>query len=185
MARLAKRYVSEIKPQLGKELGITNPMAIPRLSKVVVSMGTGSPMVDKKRLDAVQGDLARITGQKPQVRRARRSVSNFKIRSGMEVGCRVTLRGRRMYEFLDRVINVVIPRVRDFRGLNPRSFDVRGNYSMGLADQSVFPEIDLGRMTYTQGMNITLVTTAGNDSDARALLATLGMPFRKTDEQSN
>ncbi len=185
MARLAKRYTNEIKPLLGKELGITNPMAIPRLSKVVVSMGTGSPMVDKNLLSAVEGDLARITGQKPQVRRARQSVSNFKLRAGMEVGCRVTLRGRRMYEFLDRVINVAIPRVRDFRGLNPRSFDGRGNYSMGLADQSVFPEIDLSRINYNQGMNITLVTTAGNDSDARALLATLGMPFRKTDEQTN
>ncbi len=185
MARLAKRYVNEIKPQLGKELGITNPMAVPRLSKVVVSMGTGSPMVDKNRLAAVQADLARITGQRPQIRRARRSVSNFKIRDGMEVGCRVTLRGRWMYEFLDRVINVAIPRVRDFRGLNPRSFDGRGNYSMGLADQSIFPEIDVSKVTYNQGMNITLVTTARNDSDARALLATLGMPFRKTDEQGN
>ena len=166
-------------------MGIKNPMAVPRLTKVVVSMGTGSPVVDKKRLPAVSADLGRITGKKPQVRRARRSVSNFKLRRGYEVGCRVTLRGKRMYEFVDRLVNAAIPRMRDFRGLNPRSFDGRGNYSMGIADQTIFAEIDLAKITYSHGMNVTFVTTAGTDSDARELLTCLGMPFRKTEEPVN
>ncbi|HNQ22765.1 MAG TPA: 50S ribosomal protein L5 [Phycisphaerae bacterium] len=178
MARLWERYKQEIQPQLMSELGISNPLAVPRLEKVVVSAGTGSPASDKTRLGVVMEDLARITGQKPQMRRAQKAVSNFKLRKGMEVGCRVTLRGRRMYEFVDRLINVAVPRLRDFRGLNPQSFDGRGNYSMGLPDQLVFPEIDAAKVTVNQGMNITFVTTARTDAQARRLLARLGMPFR-------
>lgn len=185
MARLLERYKSEIQPELREELDIKNLMAIPRLTKVVVSMGTGSPMQDKNRIGVAVADLAQITGQKPQVRRARKAVSNFKTRKGMDIGCRVTLRGKRMYEFVDRLINAAIPRMRDFRGLNPRSFDGHGNYSIGIADQSIFPEIDTAKITYNQGMNITFVTTARNDSDARALLSRIGMPFRGTREQSN
>ena len=184
MARLLERYKNEIVSALQSELGITSLMEVPRLSKVVVSMGTGSPTVDKNRLPAATQDLARITGQRPQVRRARQSVSNFKLREGNEVGCRVTLRGRRMYEFVDRLFNAAIPRLRDFRGLNPRSFDGRGNYSLGIPDQSIFAEIDLGKITYTQGMNITLVTTAGNDAHSKVLLMSLGMPLRKSEEAS-
>ena len=184
MARLYARYTKEIMAELMEALGVANVMAIPRLSKVVVSMGTGSPVTDKKRLPAATADLARITGQKPQVRRAIKAVSNFKLRRGYEVGCRVTLRGQRMYEFSDRLFNAVIPRLRDFRGLNPKSFDGRGNYSMGIPDQTVFAEIDIAKVTYNQGMNITFVTTARNDSDARELLMRLGLPLRKTGEQA-
>ncbi len=179
MARLMERYRDEIHSQLREELGIANPMATPRLTKVVVSMGTGSPTVDRNRGPAAAADLAVITGQKAEMRSAKKSVSNFKVRDGYDVGCRVTLRGRRMYEFVDRLINACVPRLRDFRGLNPKSFDGRGNYSMGVPDQSVFPEIDASKITYSQGMNVTFVTTASSDADARALLAKLGMPFRK------
>lgn len=184
MARLLDRYKQEVVPELMRVLEIQNLMAVPRLEKVVVSMGTCSPTQDKNRLPAIAEDLTRITGQKAQMRRARRSVSNFKIRKGYEIGCRVTLRGKRMYEFVDRLVNAAIPRLRDFRGLNPRSFDGRGNYSLGIPDQSIFAEIDLAKVTYNQGMNITLVTTAENDSDARELLMRLGMPLRRTEEQA-
>ncbi|RME38560.1 MAG: 50S ribosomal protein L5 [Planctomycetota bacterium] len=184
MARLLEKYRNEIAPKLQQALGLDNPMAVPRLVKVVVSMGTGSPTQDRNRLPAVAEDLAKITGQKPLIRRARKSVSNFKIRRGYDVGCMVTLRGRRMYEFVDRLFNAAIPRMRDFRGLNPRSFDGHGNYTMGIADQSIFAEIDLANITYTQGMNITFVTSAKTDAAARALLTELGMPFRKTEEQA-
>jgi large subunit ribosomal protein L5 len=185
MARLLERYRQEVRPELKAALGVRNLMAIPRLKKVVVSMGTGSPTQDKNRLPAVVDDLAKITGQKPQIRRARRAVSNFKTRKGYEVGCRVTLRGARMFEFVDRLVNAAIPRMRDFRGLNPRSFDGRGNYSMGIADQSIFAEIDLSKITYNQGMNITFVTSATDDANARELLTRLGVPFRRTEEQAN
>lgn len=182
MARLLDKYRKEIAPELKDSLKIANPMAIPRLQKMVVSMGTGSPVQDKNRLGAAVADLSRITGQKAQIRRARTSVSNFKIREGYEVGCRVTLRGKRMYEFLDRLIHAAIPRTRDFRGLNPRSFDGRGNYSMGVADQSIFAEIDLAKISYSQGMGITFVTSARDDLAARELLTRLGLPFRKTEQ---
>ncbi len=185
MARLLERYRDEIKPELQSALGLKNPMAVPALEKVVVVMGTGSPTVDKKRLPAAVEDLGRITGQKPQIRRAARAVSNFKTRKGMDIGCRVTLRGKRMYEFVDRLFNAAIPRLRDFRGLNPRSFDGRGNYSMGVPDQSVFCEIDLGKMVYSQGMHITFVTSAENDTHARALLTRLGMPLREGEDEDN
>lgn len=185
MARLLDRFKTEIHPQLQKELGIENPMAVPKLRKVVVSMGTGSPQQDKNRLPAAVDDMTKITGQKPQVRRARVAVSNFKVREEMEIGCRVTLRNKRMYEFIDRLFNAVIPRLRDFRGLNPKSFDGRGNYSMGLADQSIFSEIDFAKITTSQGMNITFVTSAQSDEEARALLTSLGLPLRRTEEQEN
>ena len=184
MARLLERYKQEITPELKRVLDIKNPMAVPRLQKVVVSMGTGAPTQDKNRLPAASADLARIAGQQPQVRRARRAVSNFKTRRGYEIGCRVTLRGKRMYEFVDRLINAAIPRMRDFRGLDPRSFDGRGNYSMGVADQSIFAEIDLAKITYSQGMNVTFVTSTNKDAEAHELLTRLGMPFRKTEEQA-
>lgn len=185
MGRLLEQYRKAIRTELAGELEIKNPMAIPRLRKVVISMGTGSPTVDKNRAGAALADLTSIAGQKPQPRRARKSVSNFKVRDGYEVGCRVTLRGRRMYEFVDRLVNAAIPRMRDFRGLNPRSFDGRGNYSIGIPDQSIFPEIDLAKMTYNQGMNVTFVTSAGNDAHGRALLTKLGLPFRETQDQKN
>ena len=183
MARLLEKYRQEIAPELQSELGIKNPMAVPALKKVVVVMGTGSPVQDKNRLPAAAQDMAKITGQKAQLRRAKKAVSNFKTRKGYEVGCRVTLRGKRMYEFVDRLFNAAIPRTRDFRGLNPRSFDGRGNYSMGVADQSIFSEIDIAKVTFTQGMHVTLVTSAKNDSDGRALLARMGLPLRESGEQ--
>ncbi len=184
MARLMEQYKATIAGELQQELKIANCMAIPRLQKIVVSMGTGSPVADKNRLAAASADLAKISGQKPQIRRSRMAVSNFKLRKGYEVGCRVTLRGKRMYEFMDRLVNAAIPRLRDFRGLNPKSFDGRGNYSMGLADQSIFAEIDLAKVSYNQGMNITFVTSATSDAAARELLSRMGMPFRKTEEQA-
>ena len=183
MARLLERYNTELVTQLQDSLGIANRLAVPRLRKVVVAMGTGSPAQDKTRLPAAIEDLAKITGQKPQVRRARTAVSNFKTRKDMDVGCRVTLRGKRMYEFVDRLVNAAIPRMRDFRGLNPRSFDGRGNYSMGVPDQTIFSEIDMTKITHSQGMHITFVTTARDDAQARALLTSLGVPLRKTEEQ--
>ena len=185
MARLMDSFRQEIAPALKEELGIDNPMAVPRLTHVVVSMGTGSPTQDKNRLPAAAEDMARITGQKAQIRRAKKAISNFKLRRDYEVGCRVTLRGRRMYEFVDRLFNAAMPRMRDFRGLNPKSFDGHGNYSMGIPDQSIFAEIDLSKVTYTLGMNVTFVTTARNDAHARALLTRLGLPLRRTEEPTN
>jgi large subunit ribosomal protein L5 len=181
MARLLEHYRTAVAPELKSALAIENPMAVPQLKKVVITMGTGTQ--DKNRLPAVMEDLAKITGQKPQIRRARQSVSNFKLRKDMEIGCKVTLRGRRMYEFCDRLFNSAIPRLRDFRGLNPKSFDGRGNYSMGVPDQAIFPEIDIGKVTFSQGMDITFVTTAKNDIQGRELLTRLGLPLRRTGEQ--
>jgi len=185
MARLLDRFRTELSGQLQAALEIQNPMAVPRLQKVVVAMGTGSPATDKTRITQAVEDLARITGQKPQIRRARTAVSNFKTRKDMEIGCRVTLRGKRMYEFVDRLFNAAIPRLRDFRGLNPKSFDGRGNYSMGIPDQSIFSEIDPTKLAHSQGMHITFVTSAKDDSQARALLTSLGLPLRKTEEPEN
>ncbi len=183
MARLLEQYKAQILPSLREDFGIRNELAVPRLRKVIVSMGLGKALQDKKRLPAAADDLAKITGQKPVICRARKSVSNFKLRTGYEIGLKVTLRGRRMYEFVDRLINLAIPRMRDFRGLSPDAFDGRGNYSMGIADQSVFPEIDINKVEYPQGMNITLVTSATTDEQARSLLSKLGMPFRRTGGQ--
>ncbi|HEY3242629.1 MAG TPA: 50S ribosomal protein L5 [Phycisphaerae bacterium] len=183
MARLLDQFKNEIAPQLGAELGRTNPLATPRLQKVVVSMGVGKAKEDKKVMAAATADLGRITGQRPVIRKARKSVSNFKLREGMDIGCMVTLRGKRMYEFVDRLINVAIPRMRDFRGLSPDSFDGRGNYTMGVGEQTIFPEIDIDKVEFAQGMNITFVTTAKNDAEARRLMSMLGMPFRRTEAQ--
>lgn len=179
MARLLEQYKKEILPKLRQELQRDNVLSMPKLQKIIVSMGVGRAVEDKKRLDAAAKDLSILAGQRPVICNAKKSVSNFKLREGVPIGCKVTLRARRMYEFLDRLISVVIPRVRDFRGLNPQAFDGHGNYSLGLTEQSVFPEIDLDRIDYPQGMNITIVTTAKNDSEGRCLLAHLGMPFKK------
>lgn len=178
MARFKNIYKSQLLARLKEEFGYTNTMAVPRLEKVVVSMGVGKAVQEKKYLEAARQDLMMITGQKPAVCKAKKSVSNFKVRAGQETGLKVTLRGERMYEFMDRLISLAIPRVRDFRGLNPSSFDGRGNYSMGLSEQSVFPEINPAKVELQQGMNITFITTAKTDKEARSLLAGFGMPFK-------
>ena len=180
MARLRDLYNSKIVPELIKEFGYKNPMAVPRMEKIVVSMGVGKAIQDKRFLELAKNDLMMITGQMPVVCKAKKSVAGFKVRKGMETHLKVTLRGVRMYEFMDRLISLAIPRVRDFRGLNPNSFDGRGNYSMGLAEQSVFPEINPAKVEFQQGMNITFVTTAKTDEEARKLLALFGMPFRSS-----
>jgi large subunit ribosomal protein L5 len=178
MARLLEKYRNEVLPVLMEQAGTGNRMAVARLDKIVVSMGVGKAVQDKKLLDLAAKDLATITGQKAQVCKARKSVSNFKLRKDMPIGLKVTLRGQRMYEFLDRLIHIAIPRIRDFRGLNPRGFDGRGNYCLGLSEQTVFPEIDPTTVEFAQGMNVCIATTAGDDREARELLQGLGMPFR-------
>ena len=178
MARMMEKYRGEVLPNLLKEAGTSNPMAVPRLQKIVISMGVGRATEDKKRIDMAGKDLATIAGQKPLVCKAKKSVSNFKVRQGQDTGLKVTLRGHRMYEFLDRLINVAIPRIRDFRGLNPQSFDGRGNYSMGVSEQTIFPEIDAAAVEWPQGMNITMVTTAKSDRECREFLKQMGLPFR-------
>ena len=178
MVRLLEQYRNEIVPSLKEKLGRDNIHSLPRLQKIVVNMGVGRAIQDRKILDEVVGHLAQLTGQKPQVTRARKSVAAFKLREGNEVGCRVTLRGIRMYEFLDRLITLALPRVRDFRGLNPKAFDGRGNYSLGLNEQMVFPEVDPDSVKNNQGMNITIVSTAGTDDEGRILLREFGMPLR-------
>ncbi len=177
MARLKDLYKSKVIQELTKEFGYKNSMAVPRMKKVVISMGVGRATQDKKFLESAKKDLTMITGQMPLVCKAKKSVSNFKVREGVETGLKVTVRGVRMYEFMDRLISLAIPRVRDFRGLNNKSFDGRGNYSMGLVEQSVFPEINVGKMEFQQGMNITFVTTAQTNDEARKLLELFGMPF--------
>lgn len=179
MARLKDLYKSKIVPELIKEFGYKSPMAVPRMEKIIVSMGVGKATQDKKFLELAKKDLMMITGQMPLVCKAKKSVSNFKVRKGDETSLKVTIRGDRMYEFMDRLINLAIPRVRDFRGLNPNSFDGRGNYSIGLAEQSVFPEINPAKIEFQQGMNITFVTTARTDEQARKMLSLFGMPFRE------
>jgi large subunit ribosomal protein L5 len=178
MARLLEQYRNQVVPALKEKLGRDNVHSLPRLQKIVVNMGVGRANQDRKILDEVIGHLAQLTGQKPQITRARKSVAAFKLREGNEVGCRVTLRGRRMYEFLDRLISLALPRVRDFRGLNPKAFDGSGNYSLGLNEQMVFPEVEPDSVKTTQGMNITLVSTAKTDDEGRMLLRELGMPLR-------
>ncbi len=178
MARLRDLYKAKIVAELTKEFGYTTVMAVPKVEKIVISMGIGKATQDKKYIELARKDLAMISGQLPAVCKAKKSVSNFKVRQGQETGLKVTLRGTRMYEFLDRLINLAVPRVRDFRGLDPNSFDGRGNYSMGLSEQSVFPEINAAKVEFQQGMNITFATTAGTDEEARRLLSLFGMPFR-------
>ncbi|MEX0938043.1 MAG: 50S ribosomal protein L5 [Pirellulales bacterium] len=179
--RLQETYVNELAPALAKQLGCSNVHAIPRLEKIVVSMGVGSAATEKKHLDEAVDAMAHITGQKPLVTRARKSVAGFRLREGMPIGCKVTLRGTRMYEFLDRLISIALPRVRDFRGLNPDAFDRHGNYSLGLVEQLVFPELNPDKFTRVQGMNVTIVTSADKDDHARELLRGFGMPFRTED----
>jgi large subunit ribosomal protein L5 len=176
--RLKEEYETTIKPSMMAEFGYDNPMRIPRLDKIVVNMGVGEAIADSKKLKSATGELALITGQRPVVTKAKRSIATFKLREGMTIGCKVTLRRDRMYEFLVRLINVVLPRVRDFRGLNDKSFDGRGNYAMGLKEQLVFPEIDYDSVDDMRGMDIVICTTAKTDQEARALLRGFNMPFR-------
>lgn len=178
MVRLLQQYREQVVPTLQERLGQKNALAVPRLEKIVVSMGIGRATQDRKLLGEALGHLAQLTGQQPHVTRAKKAVSAFRLRQGMEVGCRVTLRRRRMYEFLDRLITLALPRVRDFRGLNPRAFDGHGNYSLGLNEQLVFPEIHPDSVQNVQGMNITIVTTAKTDEEGRMLLRELGLPIR-------
>jgi len=181
--RLQEKYEQEILPELSKKLGRKNRLSLPRLQKLVVNMGVGDAITDKKFLDEAVDALTQITGQKPQVTRARVSVAGFRLREGVPIGCKVTLRGRRMYEFLDRLISLALPRVRDFRGLSGTAFDGRGNYSLGLTEQLVFPELNPDKFHRVQGMNITMVTSADSDDEARELLAGFGMPFKREEEK--
>ncbi len=178
-ARLKERFAKEVAPVLMKEFSIKNPMAVPRLEKIVVNMGVGEATQNAKVLDPAVNELGQITGQKPVVTRAKKSIASFKLRAGMPIGAMVTLRGEHMYEFFDRLVNVALPRVRDFRGVSTRSFDGRGNYTLGLREQLMFPEIDYAKVDKARGMNVTIVTTARNDNEARALLKHMGMPFRQ------
>jgi large subunit ribosomal protein L5 len=178
MARLKERYQKEIAPSLAKEFGIENPMAVPRLDKIVLNMGMGEAIANAKVLDTAVTELTSIAGQKPVITKAKKSIASFKLRQGMPIGVMVTLRGERMYEFFDRLVSVALPRVRDFRGVSPKAFDGRGNYTIGIREQLIFPEIDFNKVDKLRGMNISIVTTARNDDQARALLKSLGMPFR-------
>jgi large subunit ribosomal protein L5 len=177
MARLREHYDAVIKPQLMESFGYKNPHEVPRVTKVVLNMGVGEAIVDNKKVDAAAGELTQIAGQKPIVIKARKSVATFKLREGMRIGCKVTLRRERMYEFIDRLVTIALPRVRDFRGLNPKSFDGRGNFTMGLKEQIVFPEIDYDKIDEIRGMDISIITTAKTDDEARALLKGFDFPF--------
>ncbi len=179
MARLKEKYRNEIAPAIGKEFGIVNPMAIPKIEKIVVNMGIGEAIANSKILDTAVEELKSVTGQKPVITKAKKSIAAFKLRQGMPIGTMVTLRGDRMYEFLDRLISVALPRVRDFRGISGKAFDGRGNYTLGIREQLIFPEIDFNKVDKTRGMNISIVTTAKTDEQARSLLKALGMPFRQ------
>jgi len=179
MARYAEKYTKEILPELSKKFGRTNVNSLPKLQKICINMGVGKALLDKNRMTEAVDQLTLIAGQKAQVTQAKIAVSGFRLREGYDIGCRVTLRGKRMYEFFDRLINLALPRIRDFRGVNPKSFDGNGNYSMGLAEQLVFPEVDPDKVHFTQGMDITVCTSATNDEEARELLKLFGMPFRE------
>lgn len=179
MARLKEKYKKEVAPALAKEFDIKNPMAVPKIEKIVVNMGLGEASSNAKILDTATEELKAITGQKPVVTKAKKSIAAFKLRQGMSIGTMVTLRGDRMYEFLDRLISVALPRVRDFRGISAKAFDGRGNYTLGIREQLIFPEIDFNKVDKTRGMNISIVTTARNDEEARSLLRSMGMPFRQ------
>ena len=178
MVRLQEEFETTIKPAMIEEFGYENPMQAPRIDKIVVNMGVGEAIADSKKIDAAVKDMTLITGQKPIVIKAKKSVATFKLREGMQIGCKVTLRRARMYEFLDRLVNIALPRVRDFRGLSPKSFDGRGNFALGIKEQLIFPEVDYDNVDRVTGMNITVVTTANTDAEGRALLTHLGMPFR-------
>jgi large subunit ribosomal protein L5 len=179
-ARLREKYQKEIRPALLKELGLGNLMAVPRLEKIVLNMGLGEATQNVKIMDPLVADLTAVAGQKPVTTRAKKSIAAFKVREGMPIGAMVTLRGNIMYEFLDRLISIALPRVRDFRGVSTKSFDGRGNYTLGMRDQLIFPEVDYARVEKLKGMNITIVTTAKDDNQARALLRQFGLPFRQT-----
>ncbi len=179
MSRLQEHYKETVAPQLMKELGLSNPMEVPRITKITLNMGVGESVGDRKVLDRAMDDMTKIAGQKPVITRARKSVASFKIRDGMPIGCKVTLRRERMYEFLDRLVNIAIPRVRDFRGLSAKAFDGRGNFNMGVREQIIFPEVDYDEVDAIRGMNITVTTTARNDEEGRALLQAFNFPFRK------
>ena len=179
MARLQNTYREKIVPDLMKQFGYSSVMQVPRITKITLNMGMGEAIGDKKLLEAASGDLVKIAGQKPVTTKAKKAIAGFKIRAGYPIGCMVTLRGDRMYEFLDRLVSVALPRVRDFRGVSPKAFDGRGNYTLGIRDQLIFPEIDFNKVDKTRGMNISIVTTARDDEQARALLRALGMPFRQ------
>ena len=178
MPRLQEQYKKEILPALLKELGLTNPMQVPKIEKITINMGLGSALGDKKILQSALEEMSLISGQKPMTCNARKSVASFKLREGNPIGCKVTLRKDKMYEFLDRLVNIAIPRIRDFRGLNEKSFDGRGNYNMGLTEQIVFPEIDFEKVTRTRGMDIAITTSATNNDDAKKLLAMFNFPFK-------
>ncbi len=180
--RLKERYETELRAQLRQELGLANIMQVPRLEKIVLNCGVGAAVTQQSLLDGAVADLTIITGQKPLVTRAKKSIANFKLREGNAIGAKVTLRGDRMWEFYDRLVSLAIPRIRDFRGMNPNSFDRRGNYTFGVTEQLIFPEIDYDKIDTVRGMDITLVTTATTDDDGRALLKTLGFPFRRSDQ---
>ena len=177
-ARLKERYQKDVAPAIAKEFAIKNPMAIPRLEKIVLNMGMGEAIANAKILDTALAELTSIAGQKPVITKAKKSIASFKLRQGMPIGVMVTLRGERMYEFFDRLVSVALPRVRDFRGVSPKAFDGRGNYTIGIREQLIFPEIDFNQVDKLRGMKISIVTTARNDEEARALLKALGMPFR-------
>lgn len=179
MSRISEKYKSEIAPALMQKFGYRSPMQIPKLDKVVVNVGVGEAKENSKALDAAMNDVAQITGQKPTVTKAKKSVAAFKVRAGMNIGCKVTLRGEKMYEFVDRLFNVALPRVRDFRGINPNSFDGRGNYSLGLKEQLIFPEIDYDKVDKVRGMDVIFVTTAQTDEEGRELLKQMGAPFQQ------
>jgi large subunit ribosomal protein L5 len=181
--RLKTKYLEEVAPALASELGVTNVMQVPRFSKIVVNMGVGEAVGDRKQMESAIEELSIITGQKPRVNAARKSIAGFKIRQGMPLGASVTMRGQRMWEFFDRLVSVAIPRIRDFRGLNPKGFDGNGNYSFGVTEQLIFPEIDFDKVIATRGMNITICTTATTDEHAKALLDAFGFPFRKQGAQ--
>ncbi len=179
MGRLHDRYKKEVAPELQKRFGYSSPMAVPRVEKVVLNMGVGDATSDAKLIDQALDELATISGQKPAVRKAKKSIANFKLRAGMPIGCMVTLRSQRMWEFLERLFSLALPRVRDFRGVSPKGFDGRGNYTLGIKEQLIFPEINLAKIQKVKGLNISIVTTARTDEEARSLLDGLGMPFRK------
>jgi large subunit ribosomal protein L5 len=179
MARLQQYYRDQVLPKLKTELGLSNPMEVPRITKITVNMGVGEAVADRKVMDAAVGDLAKITGQKPIICKAKKAIATFKVREGLPIGCKVTLRGARMYEFLDRLISVAMPRIRDFRGVSPRGFDGQGNYSMGVREQIIFPEIQYDTIDQLRGMDITITTTARDNKHGRALLDAFSFPFRK------
>jgi large subunit ribosomal protein L5 len=179
MSRLQEKYQNELAGQIQKKLGLKNPMEVPKITKITVNMGVGGAVTDKKIMENARADMEKITGQRPVTRVARKSVASFKIRDGMPIGCKVTLRRERMYEFLDRLVNIAIPRIRDFRGLNPRSFDKQGNYSMGVQEQIIFPEINYDEIDTLRGMDIVITTTARNAEEGRTLLEAFNFPFKK------